>query len=96
MATSTFGPIACNTAGWALVVDGAAYKSFVLQVQSNIPVAVFIGTTAPALGSQAYVILTRGDEGSLALDLSPSDKVYARVPDGFVSASQVSGARVSV
>lgn len=81
-----------TTTAWTEIADGSTDASFGIQIGGSRPVAVAIATTEPAIESDEFVILDRGGDTGLSLDLAETDKVFARALSG---ASSVRGYTVA-
>jgi hypothetical protein len=83
MATVTLA-VACPTAEWTLIADGATVAQAGIQAASTVPVAIAVAADEPPPDSDDHIVLA--DDASVVLDLDAADKVYGR---GLTLASKV-------
>lgn len=94
MATTTFSANNIPT-HWTLIVDGANYQRFGIQLCSSYACDLSISTSLPSGETMNFIYLSRPGSLEFSEELSSGDKVYARSRDGESGLAILHGYRVT-
>lgn len=93
MPATTTAAIVCPSGSWTEIVDGAANASCVVQVAGSAPLAVAFAASAPAAGSNDFIVLQQGGQVSLSATLDAADSVWGQGLQASATARVVKTAR---
>ena len=92
MPTTTFG-LTCDDTAWIEIADGITYKTIGFQGGQALPINIGIGATSAGLGEDNTIIIGGIMERSIVLDITSTDKVFARC---FGGSARLRGFKVAV
>lgn len=93
MPATTTAAVGCPIASWTEIVDGAVNASCVVQVAGAAPLAIAFSASAPAVGTNDFILLQQGSQVSISAALDAVDSVWGRGLTGDAVARIVKTAR---